>query len=472
MGLVEATVNLASVFQAQGAEGKAQELLEEARSRGDEDASFNLACNSIARVDFCAARELFDEARQRGHKQAAVKLAAVCIDQGDVHAAREILVEEGRIGNADAEEYLNFISSPDLPKMFFNQAALCLRQGETSRARALFEQARAHGDPDAGDVLSAMSHATGKRTGEPQGSSSSQGPSQPRQHPPSVTVHPTFKVGDRVFVHGLKSSGIQFNFRFATVVKNGSNSGRYAVDIDGVEGVWAMKVENLVPESLALECGPLWQPLNEVAQEEDILGEAGAGSAGAMGDANAQLSNSLLANRGEGLAPAVVLLTFSRSPRSFRTILAEAVELAAYRDALAQNGCAWELKSGTKIFVKPDHYEPTLEAVRSAGWSLARQHIIVDVELAEVVPGLLRCLPGRESVRSQGAVKVPLAFAAASLQFGSDIVVSKTFINIRSSSSMCSADGTGQRTKSTTDADPRKGKNKRKGKTAVKGSGA
>lgn len=280
-----------------------------------------------------------------------------------------------------------------------------------------------------------------------------------------------FKVGDRVFVHGLKSTGIKFNFRFATVVKNVSNSRRYAVEIDGVEGVWAMKPENLTPGSWALECGPLWQPLNEVTQEEDIPGEAGSGSAGAMGDANAQKSNSLLANRRQGLAPAVVLLTFSRSPQSFRSILAKAEELAAYRDALAQSGYAWELKSGTKIFVTPEHYEPTLEAARLAGWSLARQHIIVDVELVEVVTGLLRCLPGRESVRSKGGVKVPLAFAAASLQFASDIVVSKTFINIRVSSSMCSADGSGQRTKSTTDTDPRKGKNKRKGRAVVKVSG-
>mmetsp|Transcript_102862 Transcript_102862/g.272243 ORF Transcript_102862/g.272243 Transcript_102862/m.272243 type:complete len:91 (+) Transcript_102862:1-273(+) len=64
------------------------------------------------RGNACAARELFDEARHRGHKEAAVKLAIVCVEQGDMHAARAILVEKRGMGNADAEEYLNFLSSP------------------------------------------------------------------------------------------------------------------------------------------------------------------------------------------------------------------------------------------------------------------------------------------------------------------------------------------------------------------------
>mmetsp|Transcript_118998 Transcript_118998/g.379490 ORF Transcript_118998/g.379490 Transcript_118998/m.379490 type:complete len:323 (+) Transcript_118998:1313-2281(+) len=322
-----------------------------------------------------------------------------------------------------------------------------------------------------------MSSAIGKRAGGPQGRQGSVVETSNKAAPSTddrASYMPAgqFQVGDRVFVRGLKSTGLKFNLRFATVVKDASNSGLYAVEIDGFGGVWALKEENLLPESRALEFEPLWQPLNEVTKEEDILDEAGSGSAAGMGGANAQLRSTCVANLHQDLAPAVVLLTFSRSPRSFRTILAEAVELAVCRDALAQRGCAWELRSGTKIFVKPDHYEPTLEAVRLAGWSLAHQHVIVEVELAEVVTGLLRRLPGRDSVRSQGNVKVPFAFAAASLQFGGDIAVSKTFINIRIASSMCSADGSGHRTKSTTDTDMRKGKSKRKGRTAVNASGA
>lgn len=488
LGLVEATVNLASILQDQGAVHEAEPLLEEARRHGDEDASFNLACLRMKQGDPRSAHDLFQEARSRGHKEAAVNLAMVDFELGDFNAAQATLLEESEMGNT-AMLNATIARRCNTPCLLLGDFAIgdrVLIHGLQSSSGLQFNfhfGTVRKVIPASGRVGVAIDGVEGTRALKPEnlvpksifqdflparttsiagactGSTSSQGNSTP--------IGP-FGVGDRVWIYGLPGSEMnEMNGRLGTVLKPMSSSGRYAVDVDGTGVVLAVDAECLAPESFQrlVDYDPLW----DTVWQDDERAEVSSVVAADTKDANAQLSSALIESRRSDLAASVALLCFSRSPRSFRTLLAEASGLAPCREALIQGGYALELRSGAKMLVKPEHYDPALEALRLAGWSLSHQHVVVEVELAEVVTDLMKRLPGRESVRPRGQQRVPLAFAAASLQCNSEITVTKTFINISVPSSLVSAEGSGQRTQSTTDADKRKGKNARKRNARAKG---
>ena len=83
----------------------------------------------------------------------------------------------------------------------------------------------------------------------------------------------------------------------------------------------------------------------------------------------------------------VVVLEFSRSPRAFR-------------EALLELDAVWELDSGVKVLVFPEHREAVKEAIRQASPMLRHQHVVVDPEFeAFVIDHLRQSLPGREKVR-------------------------------------------------------------------------
>merc|ERR1712232_1141790 len=109
---------------------------------------------------------------------------------------------------------------------------------------------------------------------------------------------------------------------------------------------------------------------------EMSLTEAGSGtrlradSGPRLDGAESQVSDACIPTRLEELGPRVVLLTLSRRPQALREILLQAPELDGCRAALAEHGFAVELDSGAKAFVRPEHYEAVLSAVRLAGLSL------------------------------------------------------------------------------------------------------
>merc|ERR1711920_397085 len=111
---------------------------------------------------------------------------------------------------------------------------------------------------------------------------------------------------------------------------------------------------------------------------------------------------------------------------------------------------------GAKIFVRPGHFEASLEAIRLANLSLFPNHVIVDPENESTVIGLVRQLRGREAVHPTGTSVLPLAFAEVTAQMEQPINVSRTFIHINIPSSLRSESQPGSpRTMSTTDANPR-----------------
>ena len=86
-------------------------------------------------------------------------------------------------------------------------------------------------------------------------------------------------------------------------------------------------------------------------------------------------------------ATILVVLEFSRSP-------------SAFREALLELDAVWELDSGVKVLVFPEHREAVKEAIRQASPMLRHQHVVVDPEFeAFVIDHLRQSLPGREKVR-------------------------------------------------------------------------
>merc|ERR1719482_1640490 len=177
-------------------------------------------------------------------------------------------------------------------------------------------------------------------------------------------------------------------------------------------------------------------------------------------EVNAQISSALLHSADADSGPRVVLLKFSRRPRALGEALLHAPELADCIQALQSHGFQVELQSGAKVFVHPEHYEATLEAIRLGGWTLFPNHVVTEVHLEEVVLGIVKKLrrESGESVHPKGSRVVPLGFATAAAQQDSEVRVARTFIEIRLPTSLYSTSHTGPRPASTTDMDPRKGK--------------
>lgn len=140
-----------------------------------------------------------------------------------------------------------------------------------------------------------------------------------------------------------------------------------------------------------------------------------------------------------------------------RDMLLEAEELAPCRAALGAHKYPVELESGAKIFVRPEHYNPALVAVRLNGLSLYKNHVLVDLDLEDVILRITRQLPGRLSTYPKNRDVVPLGLTQSASSAGFDLAVTRTFIQIHVPTSMYSESDTGAaRTASTTYADPRK----------------
>jgi len=170
-----------------------------------------------------------------------------------------------------------------------------------------------------------------------------------------------------------------------------------------------------------------------------------------------------------GAIARVRLLKFSRSLPALRQALLDASELKACRESLKSQGLAVELPSGAKMFVRPEHYAPALEAIRIQGLTLYPDHVVEDIDIESVVLAVVQDLRGRNFAYPKRKQDIPLGFAATALESGIQVEVARSFLHIRLSSVMCSSsDSAAPRTSSTTDAQPRKGPNPRRGKTRGK----
>jgi len=127
----------------------------------------------------------------------------------------------------------------------------------------------------------------------------------------------------------------------------------------------------------------------------------------------------------------VVLLEFSRNPKSYRTKLMECDELRECRDSLVAQGFTSELPSLAKVFVPPEMFEATMEAIRRAKIKLQARHLLVAPELEDTVKRLLQTPMNPEEIRPKKRSVLPLGFAGASVQADLEIFASRTFIDIK-----------------------------------------
>lgn len=202
---------------------------------------------------------------------------------------------------------------------------------------------------------------------------------------------------------------------------------------------------------------------------------------------------------------AVHVIQYSRHPNSLKTALLEGEELRACRDALAAAGLSPEHHTGAKIFVKPEQYESVIDALEGSaeGWPLKPWHVVVSEEFEGAVDKAVKSLPSKAQVREKQRSVVPSGPCAACGKTdprfacqrchlarycskacqqqnwrehkklcmpaqedvddsGMPVVLKRTFLEVPLKTSLRSSPTTGDRTKSTTDADPRKGRNPRK----------
>lgn len=279
----------------------------------------------------------------------------------------------------------------------------------------------------------------------------------PSSRPPRAPL-----VGDAVQIHGLKSClGQLLNGCEGLVVSFDVSTGRRDVQLPGGGETYAIKPENLVIKT-SPPSDPEYYDI-QTAIQESVSSEANHlnSHSQAPAEVNAQISSALLKTADADSGPRVVLLKFSRRPRSFTEALLQAPELADCIEALQSHGFCAELQCGAKIFVRPEHYSATLEAIRLGGWKLFPNHVVTEVYLEQVVLGIVEKLPWRASVHPRGSHVVPLGFATSAAEHEGNIQVARTFVQVRLPTSLRSESHSGPRTASTTDMDLRKGSNHR-----------
>lgn len=232
-------------------------------------------------------------------------------------------------------------------------------------------------------------------------------------------------------------------------------------------------------------------------------------------EANAPISDAIL--RSQTRSPSVYLLEYSRSPQSFRNCLLKCPSLEQCRKALRDHGFDTELPSGAKLFVLPEHVELVMQTLADEGWELKPRHIIVSDEFEDAVVRAIESLRSSERVKQKcrknltepsqssgevyqddpeegthaGGDRTPEWFAkpahssrdvdagdtdertrGGALNTDGNVtpegipvvfpyLVKRTFLHIPFPSSLWSGPTSGQKTASTTDAQPQKGENPR-----------
>lgn len=164
----------------------------------------------------------------------------------------------------------------------------------------------------------------------------------------------------------------------------------------------------------------------------------------------------------------VVLLTFSRSPATFRDALLNAPTLMPWKQSLLEHHFPVELATGAKVFVKVDDYKPLMEFIRLHSVRFGAKHVFVDFSLQDIVVSIVRTeCPSRSNVYPRSRNEMPLNFAAAASRLApGEVSVVNTFFDIHvpnQSSLRSSTQEDGECTASTTEANSRcKGKKARR----------
>lgn len=516
LGHENAVSEFGVLHEQQGQTQKARELYEEGWRNGNVGATCNLGVLSRKEGDFKKAEELFEQARLQGSLDAVLNLGCLFLEQGALRKSRLLLEEARRRGHAGAMLPLKWLSDLGVHVVHervaeLNSEHITYCTGDRVKVLGLMSTA---GQPLNGRIGTVVRRD--RRTGRYGVKFDSDEDVKAirvenlrhhtTQSPPADTsslVSGSAEVGSLVSFSGDSAHSLTGDASQLLIGRIGTSSGVGQDTPTGSSGVKfkdeeATKAAREDSRSVVPAQAPLASASDTSTQERTDLFVTSLSMHPAMAflteptglhiedyldqpaiecslrnareaavtwqgesDVNAQVSDALV--RSPALnGPRVVLLTFTRSPRAFREALLEATgELAECRRALDEAGLAVEHVSGAKMLVQPWQYEPALEALRLCKLTLLHQHVVVDPSLADSVESLVRGLPRRNKVYMRDTNVLPLGSAAAIGQMDVPVSVSKTFIDIRVPSSLCSTISLGPRTVSTTDANPRKGPNPR-----------
>jgi hypothetical protein len=177
----------------------------------------------------------------------------------------------------------------------------------------------------------------------------------------------------------------------------------------------------------------------------------------------------------------IILLDFSRNPAAFYLALQNCTALRNCQEALKMFGMSVELEKGAQLFVRPEMFDAAKAAINRAAWDLKRSHVVVAKALESEVMHAVRSLPSSAQVKLKKRLTSSLQAAGSSeedhekgetndaeaakqddeqvqLQMSrltSMYVVHNTFIHVPVAESLYSGPSSSQKTKSTTDANPR-----------------
>jgi len=407
---------------------EAEALALESWRRGCMDAANFLGCHYVKRGDLPRAQTFYEEARHHGIAGAANNLGYVHQQQGDLERARELYEEAWRGGSATAASNLGY--------MF-------LGRGDLQQAEKFFEEGQRGGYKHAALGLDALRETRNRMT---------------ECEEISVGLRSVAQQVEESKTSARGECGQPSRKELASVDQASASSlaRSSSASSGGIGRMHNPQAPELVqtqqPESVIEDI------LAQGAMEEDARVTASAQTAAAV---DAQVSAALMQSSSASDGLRVCMLRFRRRPDVLREALLRAPELAERRDALEQRGFAVELPSGAKVFVDPEQYEATMEALRLADCRLYSNHVIVDAVLEPAVLRVVRQISFRQKLYLRDSHVVPLAFPEQVLQPKHLIEVYRTFINVRLPNTMQSESEVGVRTVSTTDADPRNGDNHR-----------
>lgn len=430
-GCAHSAQNLGNCHMERGNFDQATACFKTLQLQGNINGTFGLADTHAAQGNYGMARQLFEECLKRGHPQASRALA-----QLDLLASDRAVPHEKSYAAGD-QVWIKGLQS---------DAGQAL-----NGCRGIVEKYHVDAHRFAVQI-----EGKGTKLFKPVNLQGCQGDA-----PESVRGP---QVGDAVKIHGLKTTckGQALNGCEGVVVGCDMSGGRRRVQLPSGK-THLFKPENLevnlrpLTDTSIEDCGVQAALENSISQGEQTEKADGE----APQNVNAQISNALLLGADVDAGPRVVILRFSRCPKSLGEALLHAPELVGCAEALKVRGFSVELEKGAKVFVHPELYEATLEAVRLGAWTLCPNHVITEVRLEEVVLRVVNRLPSRDSVHPKGSQTVPLGFASFAVEHDSEISVTRSFIEVRIPSSLRSASRTGPRTVSTTDMFARKGGNPR-----------
>jgi len=163
-------------------------------------------------------------------------------------------------------------------------------------------------------------------------------------------------------------------------------------------------------------------------------------------------------------------LEFSRTPKSFHEALDSCTALNSGQDDVKSNHIAFKLESGTRLYLLPEQYESVLQVI--AGMNLQSRHVVTTSSLIDTILETIATINSRDQVREKTNARqlISSEHAADSVmekekerEVEVSMLVKNSFIHIpvpsslRASSSSCD-----MLTASTTDANPRNGRNPRR----------